>query len=247
MRISPVLGLLGNSKRKVSTPPTSLRVKLRPPVRPAYFLSSAERLSFSWQTQHRKSYFFCLSFIQRPADACKGEIRRTLCSIDSRLLLSFKKLSFSRWACWVICAACFFRVNRRSWRKSTANSTACSLLAFKQQIQLGTSGFSIIDKTAANSFAQVELRRTGREQILCEWRCCAGSLRSRGEAAACDSPSPRPACSPSRAAETPGPRNASSPPQALHSPDVHKGKKIIQVYTTGHKKGVCPDFYSCSW
>lgn len=45
---------------------------------------------------------------------CKQEHLRTLCSIASRLLLSFKKLSFSRWACWVIWAACFFRVESRS-------------------------------------------------------------------------------------------------------------------------------------
>lgn len=44
----------------------------------------------------------------------KRNFRYTLCSISSRLLLSFKKLSFSRWACWVIWVACFLRVASRS-------------------------------------------------------------------------------------------------------------------------------------
>lgn len=74
-------------------------------------------------TDDLKLFGMVLSFhLCNDAEMITGVHPRTLCSIASRLLLSFKKLSFSRWACWVICAACFFSVNSRSWRKSKINA-----------------------------------------------------------------------------------------------------------------------------
>ncbi len=73
---------------------------------------------------------------QPHAHTCKHGSRRTLCSIASRLLLSFKKLSFSRWACWVVCAACFFRVNSRSWRKNKTSLLRVTLTLAKTATKL---------------------------------------------------------------------------------------------------------------
>lgn len=53
---------------------------------------------------------------------------RTLCSISSRVVLSFRKLSFSRWACWVIWVACFLRVASRSWTYFKKRYSICSVI-----------------------------------------------------------------------------------------------------------------------
>lgn len=134
-RILLILAALKRRMVQLLIKPTSLRVKPRPPVRSAYFLSSVARFSFSLKRAEKETKeiknnvqpkfyshggYFCHSYTsaRMVTCICKHGYPCTLCSIASRVLLSFKKLSFSRWACWVICAACFFRVNSRSWRKS---------------------------------------------------------------------------------------------------------------------------------
>lgn len=61
----------------------------------------------------------------------KNGYRHTLRSITSRLLLSFRKLSFSLWACSVICSACFFRAKSRSLKEEQKN-TSLGSVTFKQ-------------------------------------------------------------------------------------------------------------------
>lgn len=47
----------------------------------------------------------------------------TRCSIIWRLFFSFRKLSFSFWACWMICVDCFFRASIFSYKRRGKKSS----------------------------------------------------------------------------------------------------------------------------